>query len=63
MVDICLAERTASGVSSRSRRDLVVGGIALEDLGEDRLGAGEPDELRVLVERDADASASARRGP
>src|SRR4051794_4087434 len=36
--------------------DLVLGGIALEDQGEDRLGAGETDELRVLVERDSDAA-------
>ena len=27
-------------------------GIALEDLGEHRLGPGEPDELRVLIEWD-----------
>src|SRR6185312_980726 len=36
--------------------DFVFGGIALEDLGEDRLGAGETDELRVLVERDSDGA-------
>ena len=33
--------------------DFVFGGIALQHLGENRLGAGETNELRILIERDA----------
>src|SRR5205814_1139972 len=36
--------------------DFVFRGIALQNLGENRLGAGETDQLRILIERDADRS-------
>src|SRR5688500_15143043 len=40
--------------------DLVLGGIALQNLGEHRFGARELDQLRVLVERDADGASLLR---
>ena len=36
--------------------DFVFGGIALQHLRENRLGAGQTDQLRVLIERDANGA-------
>ena len=55
VADICCEARTWSGVSSQAA-DLLIGGLALQHLSEDRLGAREPNELRILVERDADGA-------
>ena len=48
-----MAARTILRRLLEQAADFVFGGIALEHLRENRLGAGEADELRVLVERDA----------
>src|SRR5258705_395201 len=47
---LCCADLLGSLVEQPA--DLVFGGIALENLGQDRLGAREPDQLRGLIQRD-----------